>query len=152
MAQGRVYRSYSAGAVSADQSGGGLVGNTMFLGNVLSCYWDMEASGQTQSGGGTGKTTAQMQTASTYNWDFITTWTICEGMNYPVFFWQIPQADLRCPDGVELIDFALFALKWRHRNCGRINNWCGFTDFDESRDVGFPDLAILAEDWLAGLE
>ncbi|MGR9049226.1 hypothetical protein ACQ4XT_11405 [Halobacillus faecis] len=49
---------------------------------VTNCFWDTDVSGVTQSHNGTGKTTQEMQTQSTYtNWDFTSTW----GMNgdYP---------------------------------------------------------------------
>jgi len=42
--------------------------------NVENSYWDTETSGQTASpGGGTGKTTAEMMTKSTFaDWNFDT--------------------------------------------------------------------------------
>ena len=43
-------------------------------GTVSDCFWDVDVSGLTFSNGGTGKTTAEMKTMSTYtdsNWDFI---------------------------------------------------------------------------------
>lgn len=149
---GRVFRCYCAGAVTGSQYAGGLTGNVRFFGDVIASFWDTEASGQSKSGGGTAKTTAQMRSADTYsNWDFDYIWSICEGRNYPVFLWQIPTADLRCPDGVNATDFAWFAMQWNHSDCGAVNSYCEWADFDESGDVGFPDLAILAEDWLTGV-
>lgn len=150
---GRLYHCYSTGVVTAGQHAGGLVGNTMFRGEVIGSFWDTEASRQTTSVGGTGKTTAEMKSANTFSsWDFYLTWAICEGTNYPVFWWQIPIPDLRCPDGVNAVDFATFARKWKHRNCIKANEYCDGTDFDESGSVGFPDLAILAENWLRGID
>ncbi len=148
---GRVYKSYSAGAVRGSQSPGGLVGNRRALGSVALSFWDAQTSGQTTSAGGTAKTTAEMWSASTFTaWDFDSTWSICEGRNYPVFWWQVPAADLRCPDGVNWIDFASFAMQWARNDCTAVNDSCGWSDFDGSGDVGFQDLAVLAEDWLAG--
>jgi hypothetical protein len=72
-------------------------------------------------------------------------------MNTPVFWWQIPHGDMRCPDGVDLIDFALFAQHWRERFCGPPNN-CGGADFDGSGAVNALDLGILARNWLVGTE
>ncbi|WP_054751321.1 hypothetical protein [Piscibacillus salipiscarius] len=44
---------------------------------VNNCFWDTEVSGVTQTHHGTGKTTAEMQTQSTYtNWDFTSIWGI----------------------------------------------------------------------------
>jgi hypothetical protein len=121
---------------------------------VMGSLWDTQSSTQAKSVGGTGKTTAEMKSLDTFwkmNWDFSNTWTICEGINYPVFLWQIPVGDFHCPDGVEFLDFAVFAQHWRAQNCGAINLNCDGADFDESGSVEFRDLAIFAENWLAGL-
>jgi hypothetical protein len=42
-------------------------------------------------GTATGLTTAQMQSAAPFlaaGWDFATTWTICEGQDYPRLRWE----------------------------------------------------------------
>ncbi len=76
---------YAAGKV--DANGGGLISPPLPPApSYLNCFWDINATGQTQSGGGIGKTTAQMQTLSTFvdaNWDFNNVWHICEGHDYP---------------------------------------------------------------------
>jgi hypothetical protein len=57
----------------------------------MSGFWDVETSGKTTSRGGTGKTTTEMQTASTFldaGWDFDDIWMICEGVDYPRLQWQ----------------------------------------------------------------
>ncbi|MCD4828917.1 MAG: hypothetical protein K8R90_05750, partial [Candidatus Cloacimonetes bacterium] len=62
---------YSTGSVSGSSVVGGLVGNNS--GTVTASFWDTETSGQSASAGGTGKTTAQMKTQSTFTdagWDF----------------------------------------------------------------------------------
>ncbi|RPJ38840.1 MAG: hypothetical protein EHM35_03640 [Planctomycetaceae bacterium] len=149
---GRVYKSYSTGAVSGSQATGGLVGNKRVLGDVILSFWDAQTSGQTAGAGGTPKNTPEMWSANTFaGWDFNFTWSICEGRNYPVFWWQVPTADLRCPDGVHWIDFASFAMQWERHDCTAVNDNCDWADFDGSGDVGFPDLAILAEEWLTGM-
>ncbi len=150
---GKIWRCYSTGAVSDGQFVGGLVGKK-FQGEVLASYWDAQTSGRTTSAGlEKSKTTDQMWSASTFaDWDFDYTWSICEGRNYPVFLWQIPTADLRCPDGVNWIDFVRFAVQWERNDCGAANWDCEWVDFDGSGDVGFPDLAIFAEEWLAGID
>jgi hypothetical protein len=56
---GNVSNSYFAGKF-ASAGGGGLVGIDI-EGNVSASYYDVEASGRTYSGGGAGKTTAEMQ-------------------------------------------------------------------------------------------
>jgi hypothetical protein len=151
---GRVWRCYSTAKVTGSAAAGGLVGYQRALAQVLGCLWDKESSGQTTSVGGTGKTTVEMKLMDTFlamNWDFVGTWTICEGINYPVLLWQIPRGDFLCPDGVNFRDFAWFAANWRHDNCGAINLDCEGADFDQSGSVEFRDLAIFAENWLAGM-
>ncbi|MCX8064704.1 MAG: PASTA domain-containing protein, partial [Candidatus Hydrogenedentes bacterium] len=53
-------------------------------GTISSSYWDKEYSGIEISDGGEGKTTAEMMTQSTFSgWDFVSVWTINEGVTYP---------------------------------------------------------------------
>jgi len=98
---GTVTQCYSTGAVSGtgQYSGpvGGLVGSNW--GPVTHSFWDTQTSGQTWSNGGTGKTTAEMQAASTFldaGWDFMgetangteDIWWILEGKDYPRLWWE----------------------------------------------------------------
>ncbi len=139
--QGRVFRCYSTGAVTGAQNAGGLVGSRRVFGQVMGSLWDVDSSRQTASDGGIGMTTAEMQLESTYlaeNWDFGGIWLICEGLNYPVLIWQIPGGDLRCPDGVNFIDFVWLAKNWRHDDCAKLNGFCDWADIDGSGDVGAP--------------
>jgi hypothetical protein len=95
-----------------------LVGGSM-RGGITSSFWDMETSGQTVSGGGVGKTTVEMQTASTFleaGWDFINIWGIGENQTYP------------------------YLRKY------------SAADINQDEIVNFPDLAILAENWLSCTE
>jgi hypothetical protein len=114
---------YSAGAVSGDRWVGGLVSYN--VGYITNCYsigavngpwgglmgggeadsvtasfWDTQTSNTIYSGGGIGKTTAQMQTASTFinaGWDFVDEtangtediWWILEGQDYPRLWWEV---------------------------------------------------------------
>lgn len=75
--------SFSSGAVNGSGTDvGGLIGLNSG-GAISSCYWDMTASGQATSSGGTGETTAAMQTSTTYaSWDFTNTWNAPVG-GYP---------------------------------------------------------------------
>jgi hypothetical protein len=83
---------YSSGSVSGDSNVGGLVGDDLSS-EVRNSFWDIETSGQSTSNGGTGKTTAEMQTQSTFtnvSWDFNTIWDM-DGVNnngYPFLQWQ----------------------------------------------------------------
>jgi hypothetical protein len=69
-----VTNGYSIGAMTAVASNGGFTddgGNSTYT----SCYWDTEASGNATSDTGTGKTTTQMKTQTTFtDWDFDTIW------------------------------------------------------------------------------
>lgn len=101
---GAIFRSYSTGTVAqgiapGDWQGGigGLVGRTSgtlppglggtnSTGSCEDCFWDTETSGYATSPGGTGRTTTQMKTQSTFtNWDFVNVWGIDAGINdgYP---------------------------------------------------------------------
>ena len=73
--------SYSTGFVTGTESVGGLIGYTDS--SASNSYYDTQTSGQTKSAGGTGKTTSEMTTKSTYGWDFDTIWQIEEGVSYP---------------------------------------------------------------------
>ncbi|MHC4326146.1 MAG: GLUG motif-containing protein [Planctomycetota bacterium] len=152
--RGRTFNCYSTGSVSGDQYVGGFTGFVRVLGSAIHCFWDTQTSGWTTSPGGTGKTTAEMQTIGTFSdagWDFRVIWTICDQMNYPVLLWQIPAADFLCPDGVDFIDFAFFATHWLDDMCNAANYHCEGTDLDKSGSVGFTDLEIFAGNWLNGL-
>jgi len=104
---GSITSSYSTGLVlEQEREGpeGGLVGFWFtfygeIVGSTTKSFWDMETSGLTWSAGGTGKTTAEMQTASTFleaGWDFVDEtnngtediWRILEGQGYPRLWWE----------------------------------------------------------------
>jgi hypothetical protein len=103
---------YSTGVVSGgEQYVGGLVGcgegllrsrgdePDVVVGEANDCFWDIQASGQSTSAGGTGRTTAEMQTAGTFlaaGWDFVgetsngaqDIWFIDEDKDYPRLWWE----------------------------------------------------------------
>ena len=92
---------YSTGVVSGGTTRGGLVAeNYNNNGTVSNSFWDVQTSGQTSSAGGTGLTTAQMKTLSTYlnaGWDIALassysgqTWFIDENVDYPRLGWEFP--------------------------------------------------------------
>jgi hypothetical protein len=98
---GNVTHCYSTGRVSGVREVGGLIGTNYGTdySPVTGCFWDVVTSGQLTSAAGTGKTTAEMQTASTFvdaGWDFAgeTTngtddiWWILEGKDYPRLWWE----------------------------------------------------------------
>jgi hypothetical protein len=95
---GSITTSYNTGLVTGNEEVGGLVG-TNADGLITSSFWDKETSGQSSSSGGTGKTTAEMQTTSTFldaGWDFVgetesgteDIWWILEGQDYPRLWWE----------------------------------------------------------------
>jgi len=101
---GNTVRCYSTGLVSGESNVGGLLGNRVFRGFVTDCFWDTETSGQATSAGGTGKTTAEMQTAGTFldaGWDFVgetangteDIWWILEGQDYPRLWWELEETE-----------------------------------------------------------
>jgi hypothetical protein len=89
---------YSTGSVSSASEVGGLAG--INVSEVTASFWDIQTSGQATSAGGTGKTTAEMQTAQTFldaGWDFVgetangteDIWWIDEGKDYPRLWWEL---------------------------------------------------------------
>ena len=106
---GTITYSYSAVSVSGNEGVSGLVGGLVGGGyewRVTASFWDIEISGQTTSAGGIGKTTAEMQTASTFldaGWDFVDEtengtediWWILEGQDYPRLRRHLIEGDLR---------------------------------------------------------
>jgi len=94
---------YSAGKVVGQEDEGGLIGYDRILrtgASVISSFWDIEASGLAYSSAGTGLTTAEMQSATTFletGWDFIDEtengtddiWWILEGQDYPRLWWEV---------------------------------------------------------------
>ncbi len=94
----QVLNCWSAGIVQGQERVGGLIGNELWRW-AWNCFWDTQASGCTSSDGGTGKTTAEMQTAGTFlaaRWDFVgetangteDIWWILEGKDYPRLWWE----------------------------------------------------------------
>jgi hypothetical protein len=101
-----VVECYSTGQVSGTRYVGGLIGRAWYR-EAESCLWDIETSRQ-QKGEGyqshalegiVGKTTSEMQTASSFidaGWDFAgesdngteDVWRILEGRTYPTLSWE----------------------------------------------------------------
>jgi hypothetical protein len=104
---------YSAGAVSGNDYVGGLVGDGD-VNYVNASFWDVNTSGQSTSDGGTGKTTAEMMTESTFTdagWGFVEVWGIGENQTYP--FLRVHSAgDLNHDGIVDWRDFAILAGHW----------------------------------------
>ena len=97
---GNMTNSYSIGSVTGSHCVGGLVGRNVDSA-VTGSFWDIEASGETDSGAGIGRTMAQMQSIDTFlgagwnitavpfdsaNTTFI--WNIVNNVTYPFLSWQ----------------------------------------------------------------
>lgn len=110
---GYITNCYAAGKVNGN--GGGLIGGTPGAPPpALNSFWDIEATGQATSGSGTGLTTAEMRTLSTFTsagWDFVETWGIGENQTYP-FLRTYCGADLNYDGLVDFNDFAVWAGHW----------------------------------------
>jgi hypothetical protein len=84
----KITNCYSIGVPTNLGSGGvGGFAGYVYPGSLVTCtssYWDTQTSGQSSSALGTGKTTTQMKTQSTFvDWDFDTIWKIIEIETYP---------------------------------------------------------------------
>ena len=98
--EGVVSKCYSTDNVTGDEHVGGLVGQNLH-GVVSNSFWDTQTSGQTNSDGGTGNTTVEMQDIATFTdagWTITAvgpgettsayTWNIVDTVTYPFLSWQ----------------------------------------------------------------
>jgi hypothetical protein len=134
---GVIRHSYAAGKVTAIDYIGGLCGSQQ--GGVCSqSFWDTEASTQSASAAGTGKTTDEMQNVQTYidsGWQFPEVWHMpYETPGYPMLWWQkdIP-GDIAGAYGVNLVDFTTMAQQWLSA-------------------YAMEHLLQIADNWLAGID
>jgi len=111
---GWISKCHATGSVSGTGGVGGLVGSILGPSVVTGSFWDIQTSGQTTSDGGTGKTTAEMQTAGTFleaGWDFVNVWGIGENQTYP-YLRKYSAADINQDASVNFLDLALLAENW----------------------------------------
>jgi hypothetical protein len=147
---------YSTGQIVGDSNVGGLLGICYDQNTVIASFWDVNTSGRSTSAGGTGKTTAQMKTRSTFTsagWDFSYTdgneavWYMA--MNgYPILTWQISPADIYTDGKNNFLDFAVLARYWMRDDCRRYNDYCEWADLNFDGSVDIHDLAIFMTYWL----
>ncbi len=109
--QGNIQNSYSMGSVSVngyDHAVGGLVGRRSG-GSISDSYYNSVTSGQSDTGKGAPKTTAEMKRQATFaGWDFAAytgVWRMMEEHTYPILQWQDLTAD-------EIITLDAGALGW----------------------------------------
>ena len=136
---------FSAGAVSGSTAVGGLIGRVNSdSGQVRNSFWDTTTSGQSGSAAGTGKTTAQMKSPSTFTsagWNFVSIW-IQKEQEYPRLRWQLLSSDLNDSGRVDIHDLRLFTPNWlseEHNSVG---------DFNGNGIVDYVDFAELSREWL----
>ncbi len=123
-------------------------------GIITNCFWDVETSGMGVSDGGTGKTTLEMQTESTFsdaNWDFtvVPLWRMpFQAVGYPMLGWQkdIP-GDFTGRYGVYMDDFAVFSNAWLSDDSPTVN-WNEHCDLHSNGVIDPGDLIIFANHWL----
>jgi len=118
---GQITNCYSASLVTGmGDYVGGLVGKDFSCdwdcsyGRTVNSFWDTQTSGQATSAGGTGKTTAEMQTAKTFleaGWDFVNVWGIGENQTYP-YLRKYSAADINQDASVNFLDLAVLAENW----------------------------------------
>jgi hypothetical protein len=148
-----IFNCYSTGAVSGTSYVGGLVGST-FRGTVDACFWDVDTSGRGTSAGGTGKTTAEMQTRSTFTgagWDFVgetvngpdDIWTVNDGQDYPKLIRYL--INFVSPYEVDFTDFAFFASRW----ADRCPVECAGLELTGDGTIDMKDFSVVAWYWLA---
>jgi len=104
---------YSTANVDGIEFVGGLVGYAV-EGEAVNSFWDIETSYCNTSADGTGKTTVEMKTKSTFTdagWDFVEIWGIGENQTYP-FLRNEPAGDSNYDKKVDLIDLAILASHW----------------------------------------
>src|SRR6056297_2443398 len=100
-ANGVITNSYSIGTLTGNKKLGGMVGISYSSSATTHSYWDKETSGIDTSLEGTGRSTAEMLSDTTYlnnTWDFVcedangteNIWAMLDGMNdgYPILAWQ----------------------------------------------------------------
>jgi len=100
---GAMSNSYSTGRVTG--TGGDIVGGLVGWHDAavsINSFWNTETSGQATSYGGTGKTTAEMQSITTFKgagWNIVSVgglgernlayiWNVVDGQTYPFLSWQ----------------------------------------------------------------
>jgi len=150
---------YATGLVLGDEYVGGLVGEGD-ANDVVASFWDTQTSGQTTSGGGTGESTAEMQTGGTFTeagWDFVgetangteDIWAICEGVDYPHLAWEFVIGDFDADADTDFADFCILAEHWLAADG---SFWCGQgCDLTNDGSVNWQDLMVFTQNWLTAI-
>ena len=105
---GEITQCFASGSIVSEGNStelGGLVGDNFQADYFISsCFWDIETSGLSESDGGTGLTTAQMQDPNIFadaDWDFVhesdgpsDIWAQSADGEHPILWWQLPESQL----------------------------------------------------------
>jgi hypothetical protein len=131
-----------------------------YAGGVNQCFWDTQTSGQDTSVGGLGKTTPEMQTASTFleaGWDFVDEtdngtediWTICEGVDYPRLAWEPDCIGCTHEDYLEWVSIGRPECWCHPTQChGDVDGLLGGSAKTGYYHVGPTDLNVLISAWM----
>ncbi len=160
---GNITNCYSTGSVDGHLFLGGLCGYNDYS-TFTNCFWDTETSGMTDGQGNEdpdpagvlGRTTAQMQTQSTFTdhgWDFdpddgdAADWRINNERDYPKLIWQ-PFGDVNNDSFVNTYDHAVMSMTWlKSEGEPGYNSVC---ELSGDTTVDTADLAVMAQMWLEG--
>lgn len=130
--QGSLTNCYSTGAVLAAAPGYNYGFTAFSQGTINSCYWDTQTSGISTSGGGTGKTTAEMKTQGTFTgWNFTSPWAInaIVNNNYP----YIQALIIPGGSGTSQIPYAVSNLNHLYWISTNTSSWSKY--FKQSSDI-----------------
>jgi hypothetical protein len=141
---------YSTGAVIGGSQRGGFC--WVNSGTITGSYWDTLTSGFPVSNGGTGKSTSQMKTQSTFaGWDFVgetangtdDIWRMCvDGQDYPRLKREFIAGDFACPDGDDFVDYSALSRQWMLEKLSYDVAPAGGNGI-----VDFSDFAVFADSW-----
>ena len=168
---GNIINCCSTGGVAGSSNVGGFVGyHYNFYGDYIASFWDSDVNpdvngiGNADEPNVVGLPTVLMQTESTFTdagWDFVgetangteDIWKMnCEGMSYPKLSWWEPAlGDFICPDGVNMLDFAILGDAWF--SDPNMANWDPACDISEPSDnfIDALDLDVFTDNYLSGL-
>ncbi len=129
-----VENAWAAVNVTGISNLGGLVGST-YLATITNSYYNIEVAGQTDTGKGEPRSTAEMtfpyNAETTYvGWDFVNIWDIQDGVNsgYPFIRQQIePNAEFAGGNGSEADPYQITTIE--HLN--NVRNYLGVTHTDK---------------------
>jgi hypothetical protein len=117
--RGDLLNCFASGVVDANTNVGGLVGYDDSS-SYTKCFWDSDINPDVNGIGSgddpnvIGKSTAEMQTESTFTdagWDFVEVWDMGENQTYP-FLRVYPAGDLNHDGRVDFFDVAILASHW----------------------------------------